>query len=612
MSDTQLIKDKIDVVDFISEYVQLKPAGVNHKGLCPFHHEKTPSFMTNRERQNWHCFGCNKGGDVFTFLQEIEGMEFVEALKYLANRAGVPLTVRENEINSNQRNRIKDINTEAARFFHNFLLRMNAAKSAREYLECRGLKPETIVEWQIGFISDQWDLLTNYLLKKGHSIDDLVASGLTIKRDDANQSSGRGFYDRFRGRIMFPIWDIHDAVVGFTGRVLVETEHSGGKYINTPQTLVYDKSQVVFGLNKAKKEIKAKDLIVMVEGQMDVIACHQAGMKNVVATSGTALTEEQIKLIKRYSPRINIAFDADAAGQSAAKRGIDMARAEGMLVRVIKIPEGAGKDPDECLKKNSDMWWKSVEEARDIMEWYTQKAFAEKNLKDPRQLQFAVNEVLAEIALIPFAVEREHWLKELSGRVRIEVAVLRENLVEVKKRQKKIRNNSSERVESWKLETGEKEKPQPSQEVSQPATRLGLLSERLLALILRFPQLSETMVSADIKLNSILSISPYARLYENLKKLYSNGNSVNSDDLRGLSILDNGEDFVDILLMKGELDFFDLTEAEARKECGLLAGQIQNEWMKEKRKQLQVQIVEAEAVGDKVKIVELLEEVNKL
>src|SRR3989339_1072291 len=389
MSDeVQQIKDKIDVADLVGEYVQLKPAGVNRKGLCPFHHEKTPSFMVSPERASWHCFGCGKGGDIFTFIEEIEGMEFKEALKYLANKAGVTLTSNfKSEVNSSQKNRLKELNNEAARFFHNFLLKMSVSKPALDYLLNRGIKMETIEEWRVGYIPEQWDLLTQYLLKKGFAIDDLVASGLTIKRDNADPKTHRGFYDRFRGRIMFPIWDVQGEVVGFTGRILVEKENSGGKYVNTPQTIVYDKSRVIFGLNKAKQEIRARNLIVMVEGQMDVIACHQAGMKNVVASSGTALTEEQVHLLKRYSNNVAIAFDADAAGQNAAKRGIDVAMQEGMNIRVIQIPPGEGKDADECLQKNPEVWFKAVAEAVSVMDWYFKNILFGVNLHDPRKKQ---------------------------------------------------------------------------------------------------------------------------------------------------------------------------------------------------------------------------------
>ena len=334
MTDTQAIKDRLDIVQIIGEYIPLKKAGANWKANCPFHNEKSPSFMVNAEKQFWHCFGCSKGGDVFSFLQEMEGMDFPEALKILADRAGVKIDTFASEVNKSQKNRILEINNKAAYFFHHFLLEMPASGGARDYLKRRELKQETIEEWKVGFIPEQWDLLTQYLLKKGNSIDDLLASGLTIKKD------GGGVYDRFRGRIMFPLWDMHGNIVGFTGRVLVETEKSGGKYVNTPQTLVYDKSRILYGLNFAKTEIKSKDFTVLVEGQMDVVACHQAGMKNVVASSGTALTFEQIKLLKRYSNNIAIAFDADAAGQNAAKRGIDLALEQGMNIKIIQIPAG--------------------------------------------------------------------------------------------------------------------------------------------------------------------------------------------------------------------------------------------------------------------------------
>ena len=245
MTDLQAIKDRVDIVQLISEYLQLKKAGVNWKGRCPFHQEKTPSFMVQPEKQIWHCFGCGKGGDAFSFVEEMEGLDFPEALKLLADRAGVKLEQYRSEIDKSQKNRLLEVNAKAAYFFHHFLLEMEAAKPARDYLSGRGLKQETINKWQVGYIPDQWDLLTGYLLKKGNSIDDLVASGLTIKKDGANASSGKGFYDRFRGRIMFPLFDTHGSIVGFTGRILVEKENSGGKYVNTfiRYTVIYHEVQ---------------------------------------------------------------------------------------------------------------------------------------------------------------------------------------------------------------------------------------------------------------------------------------------------------------------------------------------------------------------------------
>jgi len=579
MSDEiQQIKDKIDVADLIGEYIQLKPAGANKKGLCPFHNEKTPSFMVSSERQNWHCFGCGKGGDIFSFIQEMEGMEFVEALRYLANRAGIELSNRRSEVDNNQKNRIKQINKEAARFFYNFLIKMSSAKDALKYLEERGIKLETIDEWQIGFIPEQWDLLTQYLLKKGFAIDDLVASGLTIRKEGAESGEVRGFYDRFRGRIMFPIRDVHGEVVGFTGRILVEKENSGGKYVNTPQTIVYDKSRVIFGLEKAKQEIKTKDLAVIVEGQMDAIACHQAGMKNVVASSGTALTEEQIKLLQRYSKNINMAFDVDDAGQNAAKRGIDLAIEAGMRVRVIRIPEGKGKDPDECLKKNPDIWFEAVNNAQDVMDWYFSKVFSKKDITNYQEKQQAVDEILLEIARIPYAVEKDHWLRKLSEIVRVDVVVLRDDLkrVATKKNVNKL-NSAEKKIESEKII-----KKDP----------LALLLERLLALILKYPFLREKLLKSGLE--KIIEESIFNSLYELIKKEYTLEeikNQVKAEDKKNL----------DILLLQSEWEFSNFLEEDAKKELENIIVLIKTRWKRKKNEELKIKIAQAAKNNDREK-----------
>lgn len=598
MTDTQLIKDKIDVVDFVGEYVQLKPSGINHKGCCPFHHEKTPSFMVNRERQSWHCFGCSKGGDIFSFLQEIEGMDFIEALRFLADRAGIRLEYQANEVNSSQRNRIKEINTEAARFFHNFLLKMSASRPAVDYLVKRGLKSSTIEEWQIGYIPDQWDLLTKYLLKKGHSIDDLVASGLTIKKDGASMQSQNGFYDRFRGRIMFPIWDVHGSVVGFTGRVLVETEKSGGKYVNTPQTIVYDKSRVVFGLDKAKQEIKHKDLIVMVEGQMDVIACHQAGMKNVVATSGTALTEHQVTLLKRYSKNINMAFDGDSAGQAAIKRGIDLALQEGINVSVIQIPDGCGKDPDECLKRNPQVWFDSVIKAKEIMIWHFDRVFAGKDVSNLKQRQAIIDELQEIISLIPYPVTRDYWQMQLSEKTGVDILILRENMKQITENKKK------------KEHTGLKQEIVPTKIIIEETSRLGRLLERFFMLFFRLPVVAQSKIN-DLKAE-VLSTSIYGDLYENTKRQYNKNNLIDINQLRESIASDTSENLIDLLLMKGELEFAGLLDSELQQEIKNILEQLDIEWIKTQRKRIQLEIEKAEKENNTEKFKVLLEELQKL
>lgn len=591
MSDTQLIKDKIDIVDFIGQYISLKPAGINHKACCPFHQEKTPSFMVTRDRQRWHCFGCNKGGDIFSFLQEMEGMDFPEALNHLAQKAGVTLTRQATDPGiSSQKNRLKEVLVAAARFFHHFLTDMPAAESARTYLKQRGLSLDTIDLWQIGFVPDQWDLLTQYLLKKGHAIDDLIASGLTIKRDgSANMAHAKsGFYDRFRGRIMFPIWDHHGSVVGCTGRVLVETEKSGGKYVNTPQTPLFDKSRLVFGLDKAKQSIRESGIIVLVEGQMDVITAHQAGCTNVVASSGTALTEHQVALLKRYADTIAIAFDVDAAGMKAAKRGIDIALAEGMRVKMIRIPEGAGKDPDECIQKNVAVWKQSVEQAQEVMRWYLDKAFLNRDPNNAREKQDIANEVLEEIARMPFAVERDHWLHELSRRIGVDAAVLRDDLLRISKQQASTIKHQPPAAEEI-----------PPAEVKKDRTTN--LFEDFLALIL-----ASGIFRGELTIPHLLSTHPLFPLYEAIKNEYTGNGSFDIDRTRQ-HLSNVQQEQLDILLMKGELDFSAYNEQEVAAELAQLHHQIKEIVEKEVRAKIGREIAEAESRGDTVRVNELLQ-----
>lgn len=594
MTDTQAIKDRLDIVQIIGEYVQLKKAGINWKANCPFHNEKSPSFMVQPEKQFWHCFGCGKGGDVFSFVQEMEGLDFSEALKILAQRAGVKLDTYASEVNKSQKNRIIEINNKAAHFFHHFLLEIAASVGARDYLKRRELSPETIADWQVGFIPDQWDLLTKYLLNKGNSIDDLVASGLVIKKD------GGGFYDRFRGRIMFPIWDAHGNVVGFTGRVLVETEKSGGKYVNTPQTLVYDKSRVLYGLNKAKIEIKAKDFVVLVEGQMDVIACHQAGMKNVVASSGTALTFEQIKLLKRYSNNIAIAFDADAAGQNAAKRGIDLALEQGMGIKIIQIPPGAGKDADECLKKDKAVWFKAVADAKEIMDWYFSANFLGVDKNDPKEKQKVANSLLAEIIRIPYAVEREHWLNKLAEEIKVDRATLvtemrRISAISVPKNNTNLTKVAN--TEGVKIKEGSWDKK----------GKIHALSESFFALLLKFPKIvSEYM--PNLRAEFFVG-TPMLGLYESLKKHY-NG-SVNIEAFKQ-DLTPEERSAIDILVLKIDKDYGSFDADMAIKELANLFMAIKGEWHKERRQVLYDSLKEAEKNKNSEEVQKILKEIVEL
>lgn len=605
MSDIQAIKDRLDIVDLISEYVQLRPAGINMKGLCPFHNEKSPSFMVNKERQTFKCFGCAKGGDIFTFIQEIEGMEFAEALKLLADKAGVTLTKQTKEVDTNEKNKIKTINQEAARFFYKFLAEMPASQEARAYLQSREITQKTIDDWQIGYIPDQWDLLTKYLLKKGFAIEDLVAAGITIKREqgEKNTQTGKGFYDRFRGRIMFPIRDIHGVVVGFTGRVLKETDRSGGKYVNTPQTLVYDKSRIVFGLDKARQAIRQKKSVVLVEGQMDVIACHQSGMENVVATSGTAMTEHQVALLIRYAKDMRIAFDADEAGQAAAKRGIDIAIKSGMHVKVITIPQGYGKDPDECVKKNKDMWVQSVEQAKDVMEWYMEKARYGKEMASPEHKQQIADEVLPEIAKIPYAVEKDHWLQQLSRILNVDAHILREDMNRLAQIQ--VSNTITSASVGHQAEQAMAVQKSPNQ------GKLEVLWEKWFGFGLRYPkQLRESITHIP---HVIVSTTIFAPLYEEIKKQYTDSDMLDLHGVRErIPTTKAGEHIVDILLMKNEWEFSHIDEDKAKKEMSILVAHIKEEWVKQERKRLETEIRIAEEQKDRERVETLIKSFQEL
>lgn len=582
MNDTQLIKDKLDIKQLIEEYLTVKKAGAYWKANCPFHHEKTPSFMISPEKQIWHCFGCGKGGDIFSFLQEIEGISFPEALKILADKAGVKLTQSfAAEINKDKKNRLFEINSKAANFFHRFLLEMAPAKSAREYLENRGVSKEMVESWQIGFIPEQWDLLTQYLLKRGFNVDDLVAAGLSLKKEN-----NRGYFDRFRGRIMFPISDVHGNIVGFTGRVLVETENSGGKYVNTPQTEVYDKSRVLYGLHKAKSEIKSKDLAVLVEGQMDVVACHQAGMKNVIAASGTALTEEQIILIKRFTRNLAMAFDADAAGENAAKRGIDAAIAQGMNVKIIQIPKGAGKDADECLKKNPEIWFTAVDKAKLIMEWFFDRVLERYSLQNSEEKKKAAGDLLEQINKIPERIEQDYWLQKMADRFSVQTELLRQTM----KNLEKMKNPKQKINDKIGASSGEKN----ISELFDSRSRS--LEEQLLAILTIKPGF---LVEIKDKMRIDFFVFPeFKQLYEIILNGYNNKAEINREAVKSIATQNNLQELVELLSMKGEKDFGEKDDKELKEEFLKTFDEIFKEWVKNERKKIKLLLNEAQEKND--------------
>jgi len=432
------VKERLDIVDVITSYVPLKKAGRNYKALCPFHSEKTPSLVVFAETQTWKCFGCDAGGDVFTFVMRRENMDFGEALRLLAERAGVVLEPRREgeEAAGKLKDRLRKINALAAEYFHYLLLNSPEGARARDYLIKRGISEEAGEAFQLGCARDDWQALGNHLTSKGYSWPDVLEAGLVLERQ------GGGYYDRFRGRLVFPIRDVRGHVVGFGARTL---DDSLPKYLNSPQTPIFDKSGVLYGIDQAKAAIREEGLAVIVEGYMDVLMAHQYGRRNVVASLGTALTEKQVRVIKRLTKKLVLALDADAAGDQATLRGLEVAkdtfdrrampvptwrglvRYEGQLdaeIRVVALPSGL--DPDEVIKEDASNWDALVSQALPVVEHYLQSIISKFDLESPKDKAAAAREVLPLIEEIASSVERSHYLQRLARILRIDERVLQQ------------------------------------------------------------------------------------------------------------------------------------------------------------------------------------------
>lgn len=437
MTDLEEIKSRLDIADVIRGYLRLEKAGANWKARCPFHNEKTPSFMISSDKQIWHCFGCGEGGDVFGFLMKIDGLEFKEALKILAEKAGVKLRRQESGDYAKEKNKkelLYEINELAAKFFETQLWgRMSAGKEILEYLGGRGLKNETIKNFRIGYAPKEWRSLQSFFDSKGYKSGDILEAGLIIKTQIANPKVINKYYDRFRGRIMFPITDIQGRVAGFTGRVFdrlftAEELEKQGKYMNSPETAIYSKSRILYGLDKAKLSLRKKNACILVEGNMDLIMSHQAGTENAVAVSGTALTETQIGIIGRYTENLMIAFDNDEAGNLAAKRSIDLAMRGGLNVKIITI-KGA-KDPADILKeKNGILKWQAIiDSAQGVMDFYFGDVFSKYQADSAENKRNITQELLPIIKKMQNRVEQYHWLRVLAEHLNIKEEFLIEAL----------------------------------------------------------------------------------------------------------------------------------------------------------------------------------------
>lgn len=417
MDDVAQIRERMDLVSFISEYIPLKKMGRNFKAICPFHNEKTPSFVVSPERQIWHCFGtCGKGGDVYTFLMEYENLEFVEALRILAKRTGVQLKQSNFQIGiSGKKETIYKLNKIAMEFYHYVLIKHKAGKKALAYLtEKRNLDIRLIETFMIGFSPKDGVDLSNYLInKKKYKKEDLIEAGLAFY--SGSRSTSSGLKDFFRDRVMFPLFDHRGNVVGFSGRAIEEPAPAGGyggKYINTRDTIVYHKGDMFFGLNTAKEEIKKLDKVVIVEGELDVISCFSVGVKNVVAVKGTALTENQVALISRFTNNICLCFDKDEAGYEAAKRSLIALEKKGMNITTCIFD--LAKDADEAIKKDPISFKKSIKKDIPIYDLIFSKIFSEFEKDRVYGKRKISEELLPIFTRISNEIVKEHYLKKLS------------------------------------------------------------------------------------------------------------------------------------------------------------------------------------------------------
>ena len=421
----QEIKDRLNIADVISGYIPIKKAGVNFKAPCPFHNEKTPSLIISPQKQIWHCFGCGEGGDVFGFVMKYENLEFKDTLKILADKAGVKLPTYKpvDKQAQDETELLFRINAFAARYYHQVLL-SKAGAEALDYLQARGLNEQTIKKWEIGFAQDNFHALERALATKKVLANDLVKAGVSAKNERGQM------YDRFRGRVTFPIYNYLGETVGFSARILKDDGKSA-KYVNSPETSIYNKSKILFGLNFAKDSIRKKDEAVIVEGQMDCIAAHQAGFTNTVASSGTALTQEQLMLLGRLTKNLKFCFDSDSAGQAASRRAGEMALKNGFRLKLILLK--AAKDPDELIKKGPGLWEKAVSEAVWFLDYYIDLAGENYPAGSVEQKLYLSKEVVPFLGNISDPLEQEHYVRKISTSFLISEKVIRDQIGPVNK-----------------------------------------------------------------------------------------------------------------------------------------------------------------------------------
>jgi len=579
-SPVQEIKERLDIVEFIRSYVSLIPAGKNFKALCPFHKEKTPSFMVSPERQTWHCFGsCNEGGDIFKFLMKHDNLEFYEALRILAEKAGVELK-KTSPAEYRQFGILYDINNTAKDFFKKKLLQ---SKSAQDYLKKRGLKEETINEFEIGLAPDSFDDLTVDLSKAGYNVKDIERAGLNFKTE-------RGSYvDRFRGRIMFPIYNSFGKVVGFSGRISPRLQKENpelAKYVNSPETSIFNKSKILYGFHVSKSDIRQSRTAVLMEGQMDFLMAYQDGVRNAVATSGTALTPEHIKLLKRVADELVMSFDSDEAGLRAAESAIDLASSADISVKLLILEEY--KDPAEAVESSPGYLLEALKKTKPAMEFYFDRYLGESSDIKSQISKIGMSGfknklrlVLEKIKNLASAVERGHWIKELASKTQVGENSLLEELAQLKNEKLASRGGN----------------PNSQQEKPEPLSRRDLIAQRLISL-------------AAGQDEFISSIKDYVNfLPENYSIVFK---KISKGELKTEEWDENLEELFNVVTLRSSFETSILGEEKIKEEFEELLRQLEKEYIREKKEELMSFIKEAEQKGEEKKVEAALKEFSEI
>lgn len=596
MDQLDEIKSKIDIVEFVGQYLPLKKAGRNFRSVCPFHGDKDPSLIVSPDKQIWHCFGCGIGGDVFGFLMKKEGIEFVDALGQLAERAGVELKTRPRDWGV--KSKLLAINELAAKFFEKYLVDTAAGRQAENYLINRGLNADTITKFRVGYAPAGWDFLLKFLRRKEFTIEEIEKAGVIVNRNNKQ-------YDKFRHRLMFPITDVSGRVVGFTGRVLDNDDQP--KYLNSPETPIFNKGRILYGLSFTKESIQDKKTAVLVEGQMDALSSYQAGVTNVVASSGTALTLEQLDILRRHAETLILALDADGAGSEATKRAIELASAKDIEVKVA-ILEGF-KDPDECVKANPAKWRAIVEAAVPIVDFYIDYAVKKYGLSSVNDKKKVVAEVLPAINLLGSPVEKDQYVKKLAEVLNVNSTNLYEALKGLGTNRPGIRGANNKPARKTEA---------PSAPVAtKPMDKADWLERRILGMLIFRPIYLGNFQGElnNLKWPHIAT----AKVYGELKNCYTGREFSlatapdNGLALDGLLAKLDYQEKIDLLetLMTVEEYYADMPETDIEQEFKFYIHILKQRQTKLALAEIGQRIAAAEQSGDLLKLNQFLEEFNQ-